>query len=132
MKQKEYPNLLKEPPVETRRKAGIKSGETRRRKKELKEIVKYLIDLPVRDGDTEEIKTLVEAKNKNLTVIESMILAQIKKALTGDTRAFNSLIEAGGEKPAKKHEITLNEEAEMVAEKFNEIVKKKTNKYEIR
>lgn len=86
-------NLLPEPPRELRSLAGKKSGEARRNKKKLKDAAKQLLEIPMRHGELDEVKFLVEAKNKNLTVAESIIVAQIKKALGGDTRAFNSIVE---------------------------------------
>lgn len=112
MKRGQHPNslknLLSEPPMEARVKGGIKSAEVRKKRKELQEVVNYLIDLPVREGELDELESLVQAKSKNLTVKESMIIAQIKKALTGDTRAFNSLIDITGERPQKY--ITISDD----------------------
>lgn len=87
-------NLLPRPPEGAQRKGGIESKRRRREKKQICEIVQHILDLPITDGKKERIKNVMEAKTKNLSVIETMVVAQIKKAVSGDTKAFNALLEA--------------------------------------
>lgn len=97
-------NLLKEPPQDARVRGGINSGEVRKKKRELQEVIRYLMDLPVREGDLDELTNLIEAKNKNLTVRESMVLAQIRKALSGDTQSFKAVADLSGERPKEQYD----------------------------
>lgn len=71
-------------------KGGIKSGETRRRRKTLREELLALLE----KGDTQE----------------NMTLALIQKAMNGDVQAFNSIRDTIGEKPVDKveQEIVTN------------------------
>ena len=70
--------------VEERSKAGIASGEARRRKKTLKEELLALLEL-----------------NDNQ---EKMSLAILNKAINGDVQAFNTIRDTIGEKPVDKVE----------------------------
>lgn len=90
-------NLLPEPPMEARAKGGRAAAKANKKRRQLQEVVKFLMDLPMRDGDLDELQNLIQARNSNLTVSESLVLAQIRKALTGDTQAFKAIIDASGE-----------------------------------
>ena len=68
------------------RKGGIKSGEVRRARKTLREELLLLLS----EGDTQK----------------RMSLAQLEKALQGDTKAFEVIRDSIGEKPTEKQEIT--------------------------
>jgi hypothetical protein len=69
------------------RKGGIKSGETRRRRKALKEELIALLEM----NDTQE----------------KISLALIDKALGGDVSAFTTIRDTIGEKPADKAEVEI-------------------------
>lgn len=68
------------------RKGGIKSGEVRRARKTLREELLALLSV----GDTQE----------------KLSLAQLQKALNGDTKAFEVIRDTIGEKPTDKQEIS--------------------------
>lgn len=79
-------------PVRTKKEArergrngGIKSGESRKKRKTLRE----------------ELLLLLETNNYN----EKISLAMIKEALKGDTKAFNTIRDTIGEKPVEKVEV---------------------------
>ncbi len=67
------------------RKGGIKSGETRRKRKTLRE----------------ELLALLETGNNQ----NKMSLAMIEKALKGDTKAFEVIRDTIGEKPKEELDI---------------------------
>lgn len=69
------------------RRGGIKSGETRRRRKALKEELIALLEM----NDTQE----------------KISLALIDKALGGDVSAFTTIRDTIGEKPADKAEVEI-------------------------
>jgi len=46
-------------------------------------------------GEVDEIDNLNAGELANITVAEAIIIAQIKKALKGDTKAFEALLKAG-------------------------------------
>ena len=85
------------------KKGGIASGKARRKRKALQETLNELFSMPIKDGklnNLESIKSLAGIKGKNITVQEATVLAQIQKALKGDTRAAMLLIEMLGKDTA--------------------------------
>lgn len=89
---------------ENGRKGGIASGEAKRRKKAMRERLEILLDLPMKSGklkDVEEIKNFAALKGKNITVQDAMMIAQIQKALKGDTTAATFIRDTAGQKPSR-------------------------------
>lgn len=85
------PDKLK--PVRSKREAsergktgGKKSGEARRRKKELRE----------------HLEALLAGKRGEMTTVEALTLALVEKGLAGDVRAFEVIRDTIGEKPVEK------------------------------
>lgn len=100
-------NVSHEGKVEAGRKGGIASGESRRRKKEMREMIQDIFEIGIKKGKVvDEINSLEDAKGKNLTVGQALILAQVKKAMAGDTKAMEFLRDTMGQKPTNKQEIT--------------------------
>lgn len=77
-------------------KAGIASGRTRRAKKEQKAIILNILSLPLKKGDIGEIESLADAQGANLTVNEAIVIAQVSRALKGDTRAAQYIRDTAG------------------------------------
>ena len=83
------------------RKGGIASGEKRREKKAMKETLETLLQMPLKSGkatDLDEIKNIAALKGKNITVQEAIMLAQIQKAVKGDTKAAEYVRDTSGNK----------------------------------
>lgn len=81
---------------------GIASGKARREKKAMKDTLESLLSMPLKSGkcaDVETIKDLAALKGKNITVQEAIMLAQIQKAMKGDTRAAEYIRDTSGNKP---------------------------------
>ena len=76
------PVLSKEEARERGRKGGLASGEARRKRKTLKEELLLMLS----DGETQQ----------------SVTLALIEKAMSGDTKAFEVIRDTIGEKPVDK------------------------------
>ena len=86
---------------EIARKGGIASGEKRREKKAMKETLETLLQMPLKSGkatDLDEIKNIAALKGKNITVQEAIMLAQIQKAIKGDTKAAEYVRDTSGNK----------------------------------
>ena len=82
-------------------KAGKASGKARREKKAMKDTLADLLSMPLKDGksaDVETIKNLAALKGKNITVQEAIMLAQIQKAMKGDTKAAEYVRDTSGNK----------------------------------
>lgn len=87
--------------VETAKKGGIASGKARRDKKAMKETLETLLNMPLKVGkaaDIDEIKSIAALEDKNITVQEAIILAQIQKAIKGDTKAAEYVRDTSGNK----------------------------------
>ena len=83
------------------KKGGIASGEKRREKKAMKETLETLLQMPLKSGkavDLDEIKDIAALKGKNITVQEAIMLAQIQKAIKGDTKAAEYVRDTSGNK----------------------------------
>ena len=105
MAKNEFANMTPEQRRENGRKGGIASGEAKRNKKAMRERLEILLELPIKDGrgaDLERIKNFAELKGKNITVQDAMMIAQIQKALKGDTTAAAFIRDTAGEKPGDK------------------------------
>ncbi len=96
------------------RKGGIKSGESRRRKKELKEIIEMMF---------EKEYSMMEGKNEvKMSGAEAIAMKQMEKALKGDTKAFEVLRDTAGQKPVEKVEqINIDAEYESRIKELKEM-----------
>lgn len=107
------PDALKKITPEQRRengrKGGIKSGEVRRRNRQIRDTLSMLMDTTIKKGkkvDTEKIKDLSKVHDMNLTTEQAMVLAMINKAMSGDVSAFVAIRDTLGEKPTDKVEVS--------------------------
>ena len=85
-------------------KGGRKSGETRRRKKTMRENLEILLSMPLKPGkgaDIDSAENMKDFSKENVTVEQAMLMSQIQKALKGDIYAFESIRDLVGEKVAK-------------------------------
>jgi hypothetical protein len=111
MARNEFLNMTPEQRAENGRKGGIASGEAKRRKKAMRERLEVLLELPLKSGksaDLDSIKNFAALKGKNITVQDAMMIAQIQKALKGDTTAAAFIRDTAGEKPGDKTIISGN------------------------
>ena len=82
------------PTIEEAKKGGIASGESRRRKKLLRECLEELLDTE------QEVK--INGVTLKKTNAELLSVTLMKKALKGDVKAFEVLRDTAGEKPIDK------------------------------
>ena len=111
MARNEFLNMTPEERREAGRKGGIASGEAKRRKKAMRERLEVLLELPLKSGksaDLDSIKNFAALKGKNITVQDALMLAQIQKALKGDTTAATFVRDTVGDKPNDKTIISGN------------------------
>ena len=104
---KRSPNELRE----MGKKGGKASGRARKKKKTMQELMKATLALALKkDGkitDAEIEQSLPGLAGQNMSVMQALVLAQVKKGLEGDGNAFDRIMELVGEKVSKQ-EITLN------------------------
>lgn len=77
--------------VEEQSKAGIASGEARRRKRDIRLALEALLE-----------KTYKGKAGEELSGAEAIAVKQMEKALKGDTRAFEVVRDSAGQKPVEK------------------------------
>lgn len=92
------PVRSKEEARERGSKGGKKSGEKRRELKTMREMLNYLL--------TKEIEN---KKGEKATTLEAVMVAQIKEALKGNTRAAQFIRDTIGEMPKMVHEVEASE-----------------------
>lgn len=86
---------------------GIRSGESKRAKKQMRETIAIILDMPLKSKNgkqnkkstVEQIKSLEDVKNHNPDVQTAILLAIAKKALAGDVIAATFLRDTAGENP---------------------------------
>lgn len=87
--------------VESGKKGGIASAKAKREKKAMKDTLATLLSMSLKKGaaaDIESIKSIASLSGKNITVQEAIMLAQIQKAVKGDTRAAEFVRDSSGNK----------------------------------
>ena len=95
--------------TERAREMGIASGKARRERKAMKDTLATLLSMPLKDGaatDIEDIQSIAALNGKNITVQEAIMLAQIKKAVKGDTKAAEFVRDSSGNKLKEGIEIS--------------------------
>lgn len=93
---------------EEQKKGGIHSGEARRRKKQLKEILELLME--------KEVAT--DSEGNKITTAEAMATKAVKEAMNGDWKAWELVRDTAGQKPVDKVMI-----AEVSQEVIDEVEK---------
>lgn len=103
MANKSNPNIKNLKPVRTKkearergRKGGIKSGETRRRQKSVKECVKMFAELTPTDKVVSQLEN-VGIPKESTNYLMAMVVGVGQKAMKGDPKAFKMINEFLGE-----------------------------------
>lgn len=102
--------------VSNGRKGGIASGKARREKKAMKDTLETLLSMSLKEGkidDVETIQGIAALKGKNITVQEAIMLAQINKAIKGDTKAAEYIRDTSGNKPTTVQELNISEQGKL-------------------
>ena len=90
---------------EEAKKGGIASGETRRRKKSLREQMEMLLSLPVKDENTKAFIESLGIDSEEVNNALAITLSMYQEALKGNTKAFELIRDTVGEKPTDRLEI---------------------------
>ena len=111
------------------RKGAQKSTETKRKRKEMRETLNILLNMPLKKGkvySAEEIKSFADLKGKNITIDQAMMVCLVQKALKGDLSAISMVRDTVGEKPVEKVEatVTKNPFDELTADELRELIAK--------
>lgn len=101
---------------ESASRAGKASGEARRRKKDMKQKMKALLELPAAANDLEQLEALgVDPADRDNEMV--LVMAMFLNAAQGDTKAFDRVMQILGkdigheELALKKQELKLKQKA---------------------
>lgn len=101
--------------AEDQSKGGKKSAETRRQKADLRKMCQMVLEMDVKDKNG-EIKSGAEA----------ITLAQLRKALKGDAKAYEVLRDTAGQKPVDKVEqVNIDMEYNASVDYIKELMSKR-------
>ena len=103
-----FARMTPEQRAEYGRKGAEKANETKRKRKEMRETLDILLNMPLKKGkvySAEEIKSFADLKGKNITIDQAMMITLVQKALKGDLNAITMVRDTVGEKPADKMEV---------------------------
>lgn len=88
---------------------GKRSGESRRKKRAMRETLEILLSLPMNAGkkaEIDRIKNFRDIKGKNIDVETALMVQMIQKALKGDTYAAAFIRDTSGQKP--QEDVSVN------------------------
>jgi len=86
---------------------GKASGEARKRRKTFKDVFTSLLECDVSKDALEPLQGVIKSEyGDKITADQAMALAQIVKAVNGDTKAFEVIRDTIGEKPTDKTELS--------------------------
>jgi hydroxymethylpyrimidine pyrophosphatase-like HAD family hydrolase len=92
---------------ENGRKGGIASGKARRERKAFRETLETLLSMNMENGEgvaIDDIASFKGIKGQNISVQEAILIAQVQKAMKGDTKAAEYVRDSIGQKPTDKIE----------------------------
>ena len=90
---------------ELARKAGIASGNARREKKKLRELVETFGELPAPEKIRRVMTELGVSEKDMRTNNMAIVVGLFQKAIKGDVFAFNAIRDIKGEKPIEKTDV---------------------------
>ena len=88
------------------RKGAAASAKIRRQKRDMRETFRDLLDMPLKEGDLDEVTALAGANRKNVTVGEAIALIMANKAIKGDVRAAEFVRDTSGQRPTSSVQVT--------------------------
>ena len=101
--------------VEEQSRAGVASGEARRRKRDIRLAMEALLEKQYKGRDGSE-----------LSGAEAIALKQMEKALKGDTKAFEVVRDTAGQKPIEKVEqVNIDMEQTQAMEYVKDLMARK-------
>ena len=91
---------------EEAKKGGIASGEARRKKKRLGELVRMFGDLEVLDAKQQRVMMELGIPHEDRNRFMQSVVSLFQKAMKGDVGAFNAIRDIIGEKPVDKTQVS--------------------------
>lgn len=110
------------------RNGGKKSGEARRKKRELRESLEILLQLPLKPGEVTELDNLSDVskealKQANLSSQDLITIAMIREATKGNVRAYETIRDQLGQKPIEKTEVKIEGDIDLQQADIDDLLK---------
>lgn len=86
------------------KKGGEMSAQSYKRRKAFKEVFATLLDMKVTPEQAKKLDRIVQEINKDISVAEAIAIAQVHKAIRGDTPAAIFVRDTVGDKPTDRVE----------------------------
>ena len=112
-----YSNRLTTEEAQKRgRNGGIKSGETRRQKKTMRETLQDALQIELSSDKLQELGADISLLNGQNTVLSAIIASTIREAINGDTKAIQFVRDSIGEQPKQEivQEVITKEDIELI------------------
>lgn len=93
---------------ENAKKAGVASGEARRRKKSMKQTMEYLLSLPISNDENREIVAELGIDPDDVDNQMVVMVAALKKASKGNVDAMKFIASITGSTPMTENERAKN------------------------
>lgn len=110
MAKNQFELMTPEERAEYGRQGGIKSGETKRRKKAMKETLEVLLSMPMKKGkvaNVDDVKNFAELNGKNVDVQTAILIKALTNYMkTGDLSILGFIRDTVGDKPTDQMNIT--------------------------
>lgn len=87
---------------------GKASAKARQERKTFKEVFNTLLPMQVNDDKISGLISVIKEINPNMTAEQAIAVAQIYKAINGDTQSAIFVRDTVGEKPVEKKETDLS------------------------
>ena len=103
--------LTQEERTKRAQQAGIASGIARREQRTFKDTLQTLLSLSLKSGesvDIQQIQSMADLKKQNISVQEAILIAQIHKAIKGDTTAAVYVRDTSGQRPTESVDMKMN------------------------
>lgn len=109
-------NQSREKAKKNGRKGGIISGQRRRERKTMKQAIELVLSLNIKDPATKKKLKSMGIKANDINYNTALIIAQLTKALKGDTRAAEFLRDTSGQRvPTELSTETIDQHNENIA-----------------
>ncbi len=103
-------NLSHEEATTNGRKGGKASGTARRKKRQMKDMLEYILQLKVTDNDLRAEMRNMGIADEQMTINALTCYAMIRKAVEGDTKAAEFIATMTGQKPQDKVDLNATVE----------------------
>lgn len=111
-------NLTHDEATRNGKKGGEASGKARRKKKQMKDMFEYILQLEVKDTELQAKMRDMGIADEQMTMNALTCYAMVRKAIDGDTKAADFIATMTGQKPQDKIDLNATVENKVVVPKW--------------